>query len=217
MILEEGDPVIQFYFRLGGLLYRSSVDLVEGREYVSRLERRLMDVWENVPGTDVLHKTEKKAVSRAKKLLEPLLHSQLIGLAYWTPEDVTPAPPELCVRVSPGSVYFAVGDYEIRPDGPLYTLSKWGSSGPVPICPKFFTLEAAAIAAVIRAKADAKLEETEKPSVPTTEIVTTPFEQESVTDDIERDLRNTIDSIPDGQDRFDYELDLDWGQPTERD
>ncbi len=185
MGFDSGDPVVQFYFRLNNLLYRSSVVFDNGIEFLSMIERKYMDVWEPVPGTSKQHESEKKALARAKKLMQPLEHIPLIYLAYWTPpESVAPAEEQMCVRITPGqsSYLYNIGDYMIRPVGALYALHIWDGFGAVEVGERFFTLEAATIAAVIKSRKDArdKAAREARPQVPEVECISF-IEQEPAT------------------------------------
>lgn len=164
---EIDDAIVHHFFRYGGLLYRSAVILAEYNVYAVCLERRLLDVWEPVPGTIRVFDTRNKAEKYAKKLLEPLQHIPLINLAYFVPPEQRVTDNEdVFVRVSPGSEEFLykIGDYLIRKIGPHYVLHVWNGFGAVKIDNPFFSLEAAAIAAIVRAKKDAK-ELKDKPPV----------------------------------------------------
>lgn len=186
MGFESGDPVVQYYFRLNDLLYRSSAVYSDGIEFLSLIERSYMEVWEPVPGTSKGHNTEKKALARAKKLTDPLEHTPLIYLAYWQ----APAEPDskveepVFVRVTPGKESYlnTIGDYLIRPVGTLYALCIWDGFSAVEVGLRFSTLEGAVIAAIIRTRREAK-EKADKEARPETpDAPTAPFvEQEPVT------------------------------------
>jgi hypothetical protein len=199
MGFDSGDPIVQFYFRLNDLLYRSSAVYDNGVEYSSMIERCYMDVWEPVPGTAKQHDSEKKALARAKKLMLPLEHIPLIYLAYWTPpESVAPVEEQMCVRITPGqgSYLYNIGDYMIRPVGALYALHIWDGFGAVEVGERFFSLEAATIAAVIRARKDSRERAAREAKPQTPDVETVPFiEQEPVTCGLRTQEDRTRDAL----------------------
>jgi len=156
-----GDPISQYYFRLDEVLYRSSAELTEDCTWMSLIER-YASIWQEVPGTRETHDGEKKAVARAKKLTNVLEHTPLIYLAYWEPgsEDGDAAKIEedttkynMRVNVSKESyMLYNVGDFVIEPKGNEFVVSRWTGVDLLPVGKPCFSMEAAVIITVIKAR-----------------------------------------------------------------
>lgn len=159
-----GDPITQHYFRLDDILYRSTVELSEDCAWVSRLER-YSAVWEEVPNSREVHTEEKKAAARAKKLTNVLEHTPIIYLAYWNPKaededgEVTIKAPEKTTKFNirinaSGESYllYNSGDFVIEQKGGEFIVSRWTGFDVIPVGKPLHSLEAACLAAVVKAR-----------------------------------------------------------------
>lgn len=158
-----GDPITQHYFRLDEVLYRSAVELTEDCTWISRIER-FSGVWEEVTNTRVDHLDEKKATLRAKKLVNVLEHTPLIYLADWQPriEDengeeikAEEKTTKFNIRINAsGESYllYNTGDFVIEQKGSEFIVSRWTGFDVVPVGKPLHSLEAACLAAVVKAR-----------------------------------------------------------------